>query len=410
MGIRVRKLARELRTSPEGVLSLLQQLGYERYRSPEDMVSDVVAAKLRSASPSSREPPRAPDPARPPPPGPGKPPGAPSGDVMASLVPGVVRTEARRSAPGPTYHELATERLAAERQQLAAERQQLAAERQQLAAEQQQLATEQQRLAAERQQLATEQQRLATEQQRLAAERQQLVAERQPQAGGAHGPAEPVGACAPGQGPPGPAEPGGSTESVGASGGARPLLELFHERGLRGIDEAERALGVLATTRSLGRILEGVQVVQPEGFARILRDRLVLVGGALPDTLDLPAVIVSADRGDLPGGDDLARRCRAVGEQLMLLGLTRVVLLGIAPRWHALLRAGIDARVHLMFRSSAGDLTRGEADAIMSWGRGLVPEPSQQAPRGARLRVLEIEARDLGAWMEAVAQALSQVG
>ncbi|HHO54198.1 MAG TPA: hypothetical protein ENK18_25845, partial [Deltaproteobacteria bacterium] len=65
---------------------------------------------------------------------------------------------------------------------------------------------------------------------------------------------------------------------------------------------------MLATTRSLGRILEGVQVVQPEGFARILRDRLVLVGGALPDPLDLPAVIVSADRGDLPGGDDLARR------------------------------------------------------------------------------------------------------
>lgn len=396
MGIRVRKLARELKTSPERVLSLLQQLGYARYRSPEDMVSDVVAGKIRAASRSSDQPPRAPDPARFPPPtaSPRQSPRGTPGDVMASLVPGVVRTPTSEpglrtgAQPAPA---LVAEQLAVDRRQLAEAQQQLASDRQQLAKAQQQLAADQQRLAEAQQQLTEAQEQLAADQQQLAEAR--LARAQQPEG------AQPL------------AEQGaGTAEAEPRPERGAALLDLLYERGLRGIDEAERALGVLAGTRSLGRLLEGVWVRESEGLARVLEDRLVLVGGALPEALELPAVIVSADRGDLPGGDTLVRRCRAVGEQLMLLGLTRVVLIGVAPRWHALLRAGIDPRVHLLFRSTVKELTREEADAVVIWGSELVPEAAQQALAEARLQVFAIDGKDLGAWMDAVALALAEVG
>jgi len=90
VGIRVRKLARELRQSPRDVLQLLQSLGFERYRSPEDMISDTVAARVRSSSRPATNGHHAPDPAR------SRPRSAPSsaasGDLMAQLVPGVKRT------------------------------------------------------------------------------------------------------------------------------------------------------------------------------------------------------------------------------------------------------------------------------------------------------------------------------
>ena len=47
MAIRLKKLARELKTSPSVVLSALADLGYDRYKSEMDMVADPPADKVR---------------------------------------------------------------------------------------------------------------------------------------------------------------------------------------------------------------------------------------------------------------------------------------------------------------------------------------------------------------------------
>ncbi|MCA9493799.1 MAG: hypothetical protein KC621_27905, partial [Myxococcales bacterium] len=101
MALRVRKLARELERSPEDVLLLLKDLGYERYRTPDDLLADDVVARARKAARTTPPRARVPSPARPAPSSVrAKPPA--EADLMAQLVPGAVRTGARstqRTAP-----------------------------------------------------------------------------------------------------------------------------------------------------------------------------------------------------------------------------------------------------------------------------------------------------------------------
>ena len=65
MALRVRKLARELERSPEDVLLLLKDLGYERYRTPDDLLADDVVARARKAARTTPPRARVPSPARP---------------------------------------------------------------------------------------------------------------------------------------------------------------------------------------------------------------------------------------------------------------------------------------------------------------------------------------------------------
>ena len=42
--VRVRKLAKELERTPDDLLLVLKDLGYDRFKSADDMISDEVAA------------------------------------------------------------------------------------------------------------------------------------------------------------------------------------------------------------------------------------------------------------------------------------------------------------------------------------------------------------------------------
>lgn len=101
MAIRVRKLAKELDRSPTEVLGLLHAIGFEKYRSAEDQVPDPTVQHVRDAIRSGVRPlsvvlhesTRHAEPVRP---------QVGRGDVMATLVPGVVPVGgAARPVPRP---------------------------------------------------------------------------------------------------------------------------------------------------------------------------------------------------------------------------------------------------------------------------------------------------------------------
>ncbi|MEO0604866.1 MAG: hypothetical protein AAF211_25765, partial [Myxococcota bacterium] len=347
MGIRVRKLARELRQSPRDVLQLLKSLGFERYQSPEDMISDTVAARVRSnAAKRPTNGHRAPDPVRARSTTPRPPPKASGGDVMAQLVPGVkrVRTDQRTSGTLQGAEDAEVQRRRAElvRAETAhrAHGEALDTRERELDARQSHLAEEATRLDALAAALEGKDQELASAVEAFEQARAAFVTEQQLR-----------------------------TEVA-----TKPnVVELLRERGLRGLDEAQRALGALASGHALGPLVKDLAVTDEEGFRKALAERLILVGGDLPEGLTVPGVSVSPDRADLPGADVLARTAKRLSEQWMLFGFRSVTIAGMPPRWHGLVRALVDSRVTLVFvpPPTSAPERLGPAEAWFAWGAPL---------------------------------------
>lgn len=374
MGIRVRKLARELRQTPRDVLQLLKSLGFERYQSPDDMISDTVAARVRSKAPSLGVH-RAADPAlaaraRTPSPAPA------TGDLMAQLVPGVTRTRSDQRTSGSlrSAEEGALQRQRADQARieaaLKAEREALDAAREALDAERAALVEETARVQALGRELDERQASLTVEAEALTAARATFVAEAR----------------------------------IRAAVAAPPtLMELFRERGVSGTDEAERALAALAGGHALGHLVKEFTVGDAEAFRRVLADRLVLVGGPVPDGLGIPGVSVAPERAELAGAPALDRAGARLSEQWMLFGFRAVTLVGVPPRWHSLVRSLVDARVSLSFVPPHSPLPErvGSSEAWFVWGT----TPDDQT-RPDRVHYI-VSDGDLVRWFERVTRELA---
>lgn len=380
MAVRVRKLAKELERTPEDLLLLLHELGFERFRTPDDMVSHEVASKLRRAAAST--PPRAIGPpssmAQPSRSTAGSPPGsrpspADAGDLMAQLVPGVVR----KGEATPRVPRSAPPRSVPPRSEPPPAARELEAG----------LAAERQRLEELRAAVAVEAKAAATARAEVEEARAGLARER-----------EAVDSAA--------REAEAAHERRLAGMERTSLLALLEERGLRGTDEAERALAALASHHELGRLLATWVPADPDGVRRVLSERLLLVGGTIPDALaGAPAVVVGPDRADVPGADRLARALARLGEQLLLNGLRRVFFAGVPPRWHAALREGLDRRIELAFRPAGAHLDEvGRADLVVSWN---TPAPESAEPPAARARTVEVHGAGLGDLVERLTAALA---
>ncbi|MEQ1503089.1 MAG: hypothetical protein ABMB14_12705, partial [Myxococcota bacterium] len=258
MAVRVRKLARELERSPDDLLLLLKDLGYDRFRSGDDMVSEQVADQLRKAA--RKTPPRSLASDRPPPRVVAElhpPEASAGGDFMASLVPGVVRRSAAATAP----FEPSPGRVALDEQRLVAERAAFESERDAFEATRGALRAEREALDAERRQLDALGMQLAHAESELGAAK-------------------------------------AAFEAAQAAGAEGSLLALLEERGLRGVDEAERAIAALAAHHAVGRWLGLLVPTDPAAVRRGLAERLVLVAGPVPDGFGVPAVTVSEDRAE----------------------------------------------------------------------------------------------------------------
>jgi len=320
VAIRVRKLARELKRTPGETLGLLHQLGFPRYKNPNDMVTDPIAHKARAAA---RQGVRAPElpvtPSRAPSSTPAPAP-APD-DVMAQLVPGVVpagrssspstggstppRSAPSRSAPPPARSAPPPARSAPPQPTPAAPPPAPAPV--EVPAPSASLAE------AERAELQRQIRELTAERDALAARVDELA-------------------------------PLADQHPDGVS-----VASLLDARGLRGPDEGQRALAELATSRAARSLL--ASRLGPAAAAQLQSElaKLVLLDGAKPEELSVPAVAVAPERAEAPGEASLARLLSRVGEQLLLSGFRRLRFVGVPPRWHEPIRHRIDRRVVLTF-------------------------------------------------------------
>lgn len=321
MAVRVRKLARQLKRTPAEVLGLLHAIGYSRYRSSEDMVSDAAVAKAREAVRKGvRAAPVTPEGVRKAPKkassGPGR------SDLMAQLVPGVVR---QGQPPRPASKPKPPPKPSATPPRAEAPAAPPRVDRSEIEAAHAEIRVLKEQNAALRSDLAARDAQIT-----------ELSAA--------------------------PDEPSG-------------LEAALQARGLLGQDEHARALAGLAQARLLDPAL--LSVADASAFGRLLTDRLVLFGGDVPDALTgVVGVSVALDRADMPGASALARLGEKVGEQLMLHGLRRVRAIGVPPRWHGMLRSGIDTRIELSIEPGGErDEARARrdalgADVVWLWGVG----------------------------------------
>ncbi len=288
MAVRVRKLAKDLGATAQHLLGVLHALGFERYKSPEDMLPGPVEAKLRrglrdGVAPVPVSLPPAASSAG----------GATSGvgapDLMARLMPGVVPMHgaAVRSAGGPRKtapppgavpsaaggavpngraqvapettlpeHEPSPRAAAAASAALLSARRALEAARAVFEAERLAQAEAARHLAARER--AVEAEAVALDELRTALEREAEVLK-----------AAKTAMQRPGAAP---------AEGVG-------LVEVLEARGLRGVDEMERALVALGQRRVLRDLLWALRVDPADALGRALADHLVLVGGRAPEGL-----------------------------------------------------------------------------------------------------------------------------
>lgn len=176
------------------------------------------------------------------------------------------------------------------------------------------------------------------------------------------------------------------------------VLQLLEERGLRGADEAERAVHALTGGRLFGRVLTGLRVEDPDALRRLLGERLVLAGGPAPENAGYPVVTVSPDRADLPALDVVARCLGKIGERLLLNGWRRVMVVGVAPRWHALMRDGVDRRVELSFRAVSSE-EAAKQDLVVGWNAEVEGD-------GARPARIAVRAGSFGEFLDRLLAAL----
>jgi hypothetical protein len=403
MAVRVRKLAKELERSPWDVLGMLHALGFGRYRSPEDMLPDSTCDRVRRGwkdgvtplpveRPGVAQPPRlSPGPAAP------RTERGPSEDLMARLVPGVIRNGPRSPEKKARVREpqIVPQIVPPSASSLAyaadPEPDELEEERARLAEEAERLENERATLVADRQEWATELEAWKADRLALKADREALAADRRALRG------ERATGVPTGPGLPGPL-----------------LVDLLQARGLRGSDEFERALGALAAARQLGDVLGRLAVLDPEPVERLIRERLVLVGGGVPDSLPpgMTGVTVAPDRAELPDAIDLHKRLARTGELFLLNGLRRVLVVGGRPVWQRMLRQAIDGRVEMRFlpavrrtRADAeGDVTR--TDAVILWNVEVEPD-AREVYRTGRSILVDVEETDLSALLDGITSALT---
>jgi hypothetical protein len=406
MAVRVRKLAKDLQRTPAVVVGILHALGHTRYRSADDMLPAAIEEAVRRglvrgvrpvevvlldappARSTASEPTVADDlmarlvpgvarpGARPAAPSPARPSDGPPVAVPSTIDParGVGPAGAMRSASGPSGLEAELRRLETERASLDSHARRLASERAVLQAERAAFAEEQ--AAWSDRLLALDEERVALRDlaEVLASERAALDAERASV----------------------------STLAERARGQAgTDLVALLVERGLRGVDEQERALGALASSKSLRDVLPALKVVRVDEVRKVLRDRLVLVEPSVADPTAVGGVAVAPERAEIPAPAILAQRLSQLSERLLLAGLRRVVVVGGKPAWHRLLRDGVDPRIEL--RTVTGQ-TRDGAQAAHDVERGDlvvlagvdVSASAQSIYNASRAEVVSVTADTLG--------------
>lgn len=376
MAVRVNKLARELETSPDRLLHLLSAVGYDRYRSANDMVADVPAAKVRKFASELRK----------------------SGD-FERVSHGGASPSAGPARSAPIEEQLAPdldrpiEEIAAEVVPGGQPPAALAEASQALRAERAHVETLRRKLVEREHDLSERVVALQAERASLQAERAALLDQL--------------------------SEARSALESRAADldaieAGGVPVVSLLDERGLLGSDEHGRALSALATARLLDPVLSRLRVIDSHGVRRLLQDRLLLAAGPLEGVEGVAVVQVAPERAEVPPTEELHRLCDRLWGEFLLCGLRRVVWIGLSALEQRLLRNGVDPRLTVQMLPGQSRDAEGarhdveSADVVVLRGVTL-SEQARAVYAASGTPVLTLESRGLRELVSEACQALSTV-
>lgn len=381
MAIRLRKLAREIRREPADLLGILHALGYRRYRTVDDMLTDDIRARLLRAVRAGVEPELVSDAAQP-----EAPKGSElerlasgDGDLMGGLMRGVTPLDRPASSPssaggspsssrshasgakasrapssvrvggnasGPTSGAALDDRAA----MLDSRERTLELSKRRVEDAQRQVEEERGRIEALR--VAVEQERASLQDRRrsLDALRAALDEERDALA-----------------------EEGRSRDAAPTAS----LVSLLEARGLRGADEFERAIVGLARARRLQDVLLTLGTDDARALRRLLDDHLLLTGPHPPEGLAARSeatVTVAPDRAEVPDATDLARLGERLSDAILLDGWRSVRLVGGRSTLVRLLKDALDSRITLTWSPgtlrtvAAARADVSDADVVVLWG------------------------------------------
>lgn len=326
MAVRVKKLARELQTSPQVVISVLEELGYDRYRNPADMVPDSAVSKLRvraselkregrwsTALPSSRPVSSVASPR----------PASPSvEDQRDRLSNALDRPIEQVVGIAPNEADSVKASLAEASRAVKAEQAALHEQSRRLADRAARLQEQADALRAERDEIQRERDDLRAQKERLLGELDEAQKHLEARAA--------------------------DLDAIEAGG--IPLTRLLDERGLIGADEHARALASLAQARLLDSLVGRLRVVDAEPVRRVVKSRLVLAEGPVEGVeglANIAAVHVAPDRAEIPTAERLTAMRERLWQELLLCGVRRMRLIGLDALEQRLLRAKVDPRLEL---------------------------------------------------------------
>lgn len=359
MAIRVRKLAKQLGRNPVELLGILKTLGIQRYKSPEDMLSNPVEAKLRSAVSNGVKP--------------------------TVVVPERVRKVERKGvepAPAGLFEGVEREvddRFVKDLQPAAASRPTpLSAVSLETPPEPVSVID---KLAPSRSTEA-EHQALVAERRAITAQREALAAER------------------------------AALEAARRVPSSTALADVLAARGLHGQDEFERAIRTLAENRRLAEIIPFLAVTDVAHVKDWLANVLILVDGPPPEALQREALVtVGTERAEIPGAATFRRLTTELSERLLLNGLRRVLVVGGPVRGHRLMAKALDPRIEIRFRpartvvavDAETDVTR--VDAVALWNVD-VDDGAAGVYASGRALVARIDTDRVGSFIQAWARSL----
>lgn len=195
------------------------------------------------------------------------------------------------------------------------------------------------------------------------------------------------------------------------------LLGLLSDCGILGADEAGRLLRALADAHLLPQLLQHLGPTDAVAAARVIRDRVQLLGGCEACPVDVPGRVVlevPRQRCEVCAGGDARRLARGFVDGLLLLGLTKAALVGGSALEHQQLRRLVaHHRLELDLvppgRLDLLELSR-RVDVMFLWrGSALAPAPAAEAlPEGLEAVVVEIEGRGLAALLAEAPAGLSE--
>lgn len=172
------------------------------------------------------------------------------------------------------------------------------------------------------------------------------------------------------------------------------LSDALHQRGLRGLDEMERAMEALLRLRIGRQWMSTIEVNDPATFGTLLHEKFVLVEGESESLsrYGKVAVIVSGDRAERVGDETLRTAVDNISEGFLLLGLRKVLIFGKSCEELRFLRDYVDSRIHLFFKvipAVMGEALQeelGRYDCVVLWEQ--IEEEPQALPSEGRGKLL----------------------